>query len=141
MTEATNLIPESHKDLLERPVVVTLVTVMPDGQPQATPVWCDYDGEYVRVNTARGRQKDKNMASRPKVTILAVDPDNPYRWIEVRGTITEMNDDQAIAVAHINKLSGLYRGVDDYYSPMPERRGKETRVMVKIKPTRVVTGG
>ncbi|MFN8527672.1 MAG: PPOX class F420-dependent oxidoreductase [Anaerolineae bacterium] len=141
MPEATHLIPESHRDLLERPVVVTLVTVMPDGQPQATPVWCDTEGEFIRVNTTRGRQKHKNMVARPKVTILAVDPQNPYRWIEVRGVIVDMNDDQTIAVGHIDKLAKLYRGDDDYYSRNPERRGTETRVVVRIKPTRVVTGG
>ncbi|MDX2161957.1 MAG: PPOX class F420-dependent oxidoreductase [bacterium] len=141
MSESANLIPESHKDLLERAVVVTLVTMMPDGQPQATPVWCDYDGEYVRVNTARGRQKDKNMTARPKVTVLAVDPENPYRWLEVRGVVSDMDANQEVAVAHINKLSALYRGQPDYYARMPEKRGQEDRVMIRIKPTRVVVGG
>lgn len=141
MNDVIAHIPDTHRDLLEQAVVVTLVTVMPDGQPQATPVWCDFEDGYVRINTARGRQKDKNMLSRPKVTILAVDPKNPYRWIEVRGLVIDMNDDQAVAVGHINKLSLLYRGYEDYYKNMPERRGKEERVMFRIKPTRVVTGG
>ncbi len=136
--EATTQIPESHRDLFERPVVVTLVTIMPDGQPQATPVWCDFDGEHIRVNTARGRQKDKNMTARPRVTILAIDPDDPYRWIEVRGKVVEFND--AEGVNHINKLSAEYRNEPDYYARNPDRRGKEQRVMIKIKPTRIVTG-
>ncbi len=138
--EAAALIPESHKDLLEQAVTITLVTLMPDGQPQATPVWCDFEDGYVRVNTARGRQKDKNMLARPKVTVLAIDPTNPYRWIEVRGMVVDFNDDQEIAVGHINKLSGLYRGQPDYYAGS-DRLGKEQRVMIRIKPTRVITGG
>ncbi len=134
-------IPDSHRDLLEKAVVVTLVTVMPDGQPQATPVWCDFEDGYIRINTARGRQKDKNMLARPKVTVLAVDPSNPYRWIEVRGLVSDMNPDQTVAIGHINKLSLLYRGYEDYYKNMPDRRGREERVMIRIKPTRVVVGG
>lgn len=133
------VIPDSHRDLLDRPVVVTLVTLMPDGQPQATPVWCDFDGEFVRVNTARGRQKDKNMSARPQVTVLAIDPENPYRWMEVRGRVASMDD--AEGVNHINKLSGEYVNQPDYYARQPERRGKEQRVMVRIMPTRVITGG
>lgn len=135
----TNLIPESHRDLLERPVVVTLVTLMPDNHPQATPVWCDYDGEFVRVNTARGRQKDKNMSKRPKVTILAIDPDNPYRWLEIRGVIENM--DESAGLDHINKLSAKYRDEPDYYARNPEQRGKEQRVLINIRPVRVLVGG
>jgi len=138
--ESRAVIPDSHKDLLEKAVVVTLVTLMPDGQPQATPVWCDYVDGFVRVNTARGRQKDKNMLSRPKVTVLAIDPHNPYRWIEVRGVVYDTNDDQDVAVGHINALSALYRNQPDYYAGS-DRRGKEERVMIRIQPTRVITGG
>lgn len=131
------LIPEKFMDLLERPVFVTLVTVMPNGQPQATPVWCDYDGEFVRVNSARGRQKDRNMRRNPYVTILAVDPDNPYRWMEIRGVVEQITE--AGGVDHINKLSKKYRGQEDYYAPYPERRGQETRVTYKIRPAKVNT--
>ncbi len=135
----TVAIPEGFKDLLEKPVVVTLVTVMPNGQPQATPVWTDYDGTYVRVNTARGRQKDKNMKPGAKVTVLAVDPQNPYRWMEIRGRIAD--ETEAGAVEHINALSLKYRGNSDYYAPYPERRATEQRVTYKIEPTRVNTSG
>ncbi|MBZ0296261.1 MAG: pyridoxamine 5'-phosphate oxidase family protein [Anaerolineae bacterium] len=74
-------IPESHKKLLEGPVVVSLVTMMPDGQPQATPVWCWWDGSYVVINTAVGRQKDENLQANPKVTVLANNPENPYSYL------------------------------------------------------------
>lgn len=130
-------IPDSHKDLLDRPIVVSLATVNPNGQPQVTPVWVDYDGTYVRVNSARGRRKVKNMETRPQVTVLSIDPDDPYRWMEVRGVIEEI--DEASGLDHINSLSKKYRGVEDYYSRNPDRRGKETRVMFKIRPTRVIT--
>lgn len=130
-------IPEDFKDLLEGPVYVALSTVMPDGQPQTTVVWCDYDGTYVRVNTARGRQKEKNMAARPKVSVLAVDPEDPYRWIEVRGTV-ELTEEGA--VDHIDSLAQLYRDKSKYFGGVApaEQAEKQTRVMGKITPTRVV---
>lgn len=130
-------IPEEFMDLVTRPVVVTLVTVMPDGQPQATPVWYSYDGTHILVNTARGRQKDKNMQNRPKVTILAVDPDNPYRYMELRGEV--VGEDEEKGLAHINELSQKYRGIEDYYSGNPAMRGKEQRVVYKIALTKVLT--
>ncbi len=135
-------IPENFRDLFreDKPVFVTLVTVMPSGQPQATPVWIDYDGQYVLVNTARGRQKDKNMQRNAKMTVLAVDPANPYRWIEVRGKIADITEQGALE--HINKLAGKYRnGNTDYYAPYPERRHTEQRVIYKIEPTKINTSG
>jgi PPOX class probable F420-dependent enzyme len=133
------MIPESHKDLLERPVIVSLATVLPDGQPQVTPVWIDYDGEYLRVNSAAGRQKDKNMRRDSRVTIMALDPDNGYRWLEVRGEVVEI--DESAGLEHINSLSAKYRNQPDYYASMPELRGKEQRVMYKIRPVKVTKGG
>jgi PPOX class probable F420-dependent enzyme len=133
-------IPESHRDLLEGPVFVTLVTMMPDGSPQATPVWVDYDGEYVIINTARGRQKDRNMKRNPKVAIVAIDPKNGYRWMEIRGEVAEFTEEGAVDV--INKLSKKYNGRDKYYSGAnASMEGKETRVTYKIRPTKVIARG
>lgn len=132
-------IPQNALDLLQRPIVVTLVTVMPDNQPQATPVWFSFDGEMIWVNTARGRQKDRNMTERPQVTILSIDPENPYRYIEVRGQIAESTEEGA--VDHINQLSDAYTGNPDYYSRNPGGRERETRVIYKIKPEHVVYNG
>lgn len=132
-------IPEKHRDLLERAIVVSLATVMPSSQPQVTPVWCSYDGTHIWINTARGRLKDRNMQRNERVTILAIDPDNPYRWIEVRGCVDEITEEGALD--HINSLAKLYRGRDDYYAPMPDQRYKETRVIYKILPMHVTTGG
>ena len=132
-------VPDSYRDLLDEPVVVALVTVMPSGQPQATPVWCSYDGSHVWVNTARGRQKDRNMQRLERVTILAIDPKNPYRWMEIRGTVDEITEEGALE--HINQLCKLYYGWDDFYLKMPHQRGKETRVIYKIKPTKINARG
>lgn len=134
-------IPNSHKDLLEKPVHVALTTVMPDGQPQSSVVWWDYDGENVLINTARGRQKDKNLSARPIATLLAVDPQNPYRYMEIRGQVTEATEEGA--VEHISKLAKKYRGVDQYYGGVApaERANIETRVIYKIKPMKVLAFG
>jgi PPOX class probable F420-dependent enzyme len=131
------LIPETHKDLVEKPVYVTLTTVLPDGQPQSSIVWWDSEDDYIIVNTARGRQKEKDMARNPKVTILAMDPTNPYRWMEVRGVVEEMTEEGG--AEGIEKLSWKYQNQKYYggYAP-EERRNQETRVRVKIRPTKVV---
>lgn len=133
-------IPEAYRDLLDRPVVVSLATINPDGQPQVTPVWCDYDGEYVRVNSSGGRRKVKNMKTRPQVTVLAIDPKDHYRWMEVQGVVEEVIENQDEAVAHINKLSNEYDGRPDFFSNKPGQRG-EQRIIFKIRPTRVAANG
>ena len=102
----SDTIPESYRDLFERPVVVTLVTIMPDTQPQATPVWCSYDGTHIWINTAKGRQKYKNMLERPKATVLAIDPENPYRYCEVRCAVLEINEEQGLE--HIRDRHGRF---------------------------------
>jgi PPOX class probable F420-dependent enzyme len=130
-------IPKEFEDLLTRPVFVTLTTLMPDNQPQSSPVWVSYDGQHVLINTARGRQKDVNMTERPKVNILAVDPENPYRYLEVRGVVDEVTEEGALD--HINQLSAKYTNQPDYYARNPQQRTKETRVIYKIRPVHVVT--
>ncbi|MEP0763391.1 MAG: PPOX class F420-dependent oxidoreductase [Chloroflexota bacterium] len=132
-------IPASHRDLLDGPVFVTLVTLMPDGHPQATPVWCNTDGDYILINSVRGRQKDRNMGRDPRVTILAIDPQNSYRWIQVRGKVVEVTEKGA--VEHINALSKLYTGNEDYYAFSPAAKGKETRVIYRIEPLKITARG
>ncbi|HRK87956.1 MAG TPA: pyridoxamine 5'-phosphate oxidase family protein, partial [Anaerolineales bacterium] len=75
----TDKIPAAFLDLVNYPRVAALTTLMPDGSPQTTPVWCDYDGTYVRINTMRGFRKEKNMRVNPKVTLLCYDPRQPLR--------------------------------------------------------------
>jgi PPOX class probable F420-dependent enzyme len=90
-------IPEADRDLLEGRIYAVLATVMPDGQPQSTVVWCDYDGTHVLINTMRGFRKEKNMRANPRVTLLAYDQCNPLRSLEVRGTVVEMTETGALA--------------------------------------------
>ncbi|MCP4357303.1 MAG: PPOX class F420-dependent oxidoreductase [Chloroflexi bacterium] len=135
-------IPESHRDLLEGPVVVTIGTVNPDGQPQLSAVWAgfDGDGQTVLVNTAVGRQKEKNLRQRPQATVLAIDPQNPYRYLEVRGSVELTREG---ALDHINQMAKLYTGQDSYYGGVTpaDLAEQETRILVKIKPNRVVANG
>lgn len=128
-------IPEHYQDLFDRPIIVSLATVQPDGQPQVTPVWADYVDGHVRVNTAAGRQKHRNLIERPQATILVVDPDNVQRFVEVRGRVADVSEETGDAV--IDKLAHDYLGVDVYPWHTPE----ETRVTFLIEPVRVVTSG
>src|SRR5262245_12640102 len=99
--QMASLIPEKFVDLMKKRVFAGLATLMPDGSPQVTPVWIDFDGEHLLVNTAEGRQKDKNLQREPRVSLLMVDPDNPYRYLEVRGRVVERTHNGADD--HINK--------------------------------------
>jgi PPOX class probable F420-dependent enzyme len=128
-------IPESHLDLFTRKAFAHLATIMPDGSPQVSPVWIDYDGTHLIVNTARGRQKDRNMLRRPKVAVNIQDPDNPYRYLLVRGTVVDSTTDGADDV--IDRLSLKYRGNPKYQN----RRPGEVRVTFKIRPDRVTARG
>jgi PPOX class probable F420-dependent enzyme len=127
---------DSHKDLLTGPVPVTLATVMPDGQPQLTVVWCTYDGTHILVSTARGRMKEKNMRARPMATLMAVDTANPFRYLEVRGRV-EITQDGAMDL--INQLAMLYMGQPKYYGGVApaDLEAQEERVICKILPQRV----
>jgi PPOX class probable F420-dependent enzyme len=108
----TTPIPDTLKDLFERPITVALATVLPDGQPQVTPVWFMHDGEFIIINTARGRQKDRNMSENAKVTVSIIDPQNPYHWAEVRGYVAHITEEGAEDV--IRKLALRYRGTEDF---------------------------
>jgi PPOX class probable F420-dependent enzyme len=121
-------IPEKFLDLFQKKAFANIATLMPDGQPQVTPVWCDYDGRHVLVNSARGRQKDRNLKRDPRVSLSIVDPDNPYRYLEVRGRVVEVTEEGADE--HINRMAKKYFGVDEY----PYRRPGEVRVLYKIEP-------
>ena len=123
-------IPDKYKDLFDKKAFANLATVMPDGTPQVTPVWVDYDGSHILVNSARGRQKDKNMERNPAVSLSIMDPDNPYRYLEVRGRVAEITEEGA--EEHIDKMAKKYMGLDKY----PLRQPGERRVLYKIKPER-----
>jgi PPOX class probable F420-dependent enzyme len=128
-------IPDKYRDLFTKRAFASLATLMPDGSPQVTPVWIDLDGDLVLVNTARGRQKDKNMRRDPRVAMAIIDPENPYRYLEIRGRVAEITEEGADA--HIDKMAKKYLGADKY----PYRQPSETRVIFKIQPERVNTMG
>src|SRR2546430_2332367 len=129
-------IPESHQDLLDGDYCVTLTTVMPDGQPQITPVWCNRD---VLLNTMRGFRKEKNMQTNPKVALLAYDLKNPLRSIEIRSSAVEMTEEGALE--HLNHLTQLYMHKTDarFFGDSVPAELQATYIPVKIKmaPTHV----
>jgi len=122
------VIPNDFKDIFEKQAFAHLATLMPDGRPQVTPVWCDYDGTHVRINTAKGRQKDRNMRRERRVALSVQDPDNPYRYLEVRGEVAKITEEGADD--HIDALAKKYLGKDKY----PFRQEGEVRVIYKIRP-------
>lgn len=132
-------IPPTFLDLINAPPVAALTTLMPDGQPQTTVVWCDFDGTFVRVNTMRGFRKEKNMRLNPRVTLLCYDPREPLRYLEVRGTVVEMTESGAMA--HLDALSLRYTGLSPYFGGCvpAELAATETPVLCLIHPTCVVT--
>ncbi len=127
---AANL--EKFLDLLrDKKAFAHIATVMPDGSPQVTPVWIDYRQGRVVFNTARGRVKDRNLDKGSKVALSIIDPDNPYRYVQVRGVVANVTEDGA--VEHIDSLAKKYMGVDKY----PFHSPKEKRVIYEIEPTSV----
>ncbi len=131
----SQVIPEKYVDLFEKQAFGNLATLMNNGSPQVTPVWVDYDGKYVRFNSAKGRVKDRNIRRDPRVSISLQDPANPYRYLEVRGRVVEITENGADD--HINKLSQKYLGKPVY----PFRQSGEVRVLYKIEPQKVSSMG
>lgn len=128
-------IPEKYRDLFSKKAFASLGTLMPDGRPQVTPVWCDFDGTHVLVNSAKGRAKDRNMRRDPRVSLAIIDPENPYRYLEVRGRVVEVTEQGA--ADHIHKMAKKYLGVDKY----PYAQPGEVRVLYKIQPERYSSMG
>jgi len=128
-------IPASHADLLkEKKAFANLATLNADGSPQVTPVWVDFDGTHVLVNTAKGRVKTKNLEREPRVALAISEPENPYRYLGIQGRVTEITESGADA--HIDKMAHKYMGKD-----YPFRAPGEVRVIVKIAPDKVHTNG
>jgi PPOX class probable F420-dependent enzyme len=129
-------IPSTHLDLLTRPIHGVLTTMMPDGQPQSSLVWCDYDGECARVNTTLQRQKGQNLSANPKATLLIVDPEDTARYIEIRG---EMELVQAGAREHLDEITRQYTKHPGYYGYIypVEQRTKETRIICRLNAKKI----
>jgi PPOX class probable F420-dependent enzyme len=132
-------IPQSHLDLIDGPYVVALTTLMPDGQPQTTPVWCNRKGEYIFINVMKGFRKEKNMRLNPRVSLLAYDPKDPRHNIEIRGLVIEMSEEGA--VEHNDELAQLYMGKPDgkfFGDAVPaELQLKYRPVRIKICPVHI----
>jgi PPOX class probable F420-dependent enzyme len=123
-------IPEKYLDLVQqKKAFANLATLMPDGSPQVTPVWFDYKDGRLRVNTAKGRVKARNMQEGAPVALAIMDPDNPYRYVQVRGRVRRVAEQNANA--HIDSLAKKYLGKDKY----PWARPDEVRVIYEIEPT------
>ncbi len=127
---AGNLNPE-QRQLIEGRNFAHLATLMPDGTPQVTPVWVDYDGRYLLVNSAEGRVKVRNVRRDPRVAIDVADQENPYQMVAVRGRVAETTNEGA--EEHIDKMAKKYLGQDRY----PYRQQGERRVILKIEPEHV----
>jgi PPOX class probable F420-dependent enzyme len=122
-------IPEKYLDLLtQKKAFAVLATTMADGSPQVTPVWFDYKDGLVRVNTAKGRVKARNLKKGAAVALAIVDPDNPYRYVQIRGRVGRVSE--AGAVPHIDSLAKKYLGKDKYPNAAPG----EVRLMAEIEP-------
>lgn len=127
-------IPESHRDLLDRPLIMSLATTLQDGTPQVTPVWFNSADGYIRFNSARGRLKDRAIRERPYVAVTIVDPDNHYRYLAIRGPVVEITEEGGRE--HIDFLAKRYRGLDKYPGPL-----EEVRVTYRLAPEHVVAAG
>jgi PPOX class probable F420-dependent enzyme len=128
-------IPEKFRDLFNKRAFASLATTMPNGSPQVTPVWIDYDGKHVIFNSAKGRQKDRNVRREPRVAVAIIDPENPYRFLEIRGRVVEITEKGADE--HIDKMTKKYMGKDKY----PGRQPGEVRVLYKIAPEHTTSMG
>jgi PPOX class probable F420-dependent enzyme len=129
-------IPASHLDLLTRPICGVLTTLDAGGQPQSSLVWVDWDGTCARVNTTLERQKGRNLAANPKVSMLVVDPDNTSRYLQVRGDAELVTDG---ALDHLDKLTRKYTRHPAYYGHIDPaaQRARETRVICRIHARRI----
>lgn len=132
-------VPESHADLIDGPYVVAWSTILPDGQPQTTPVWCNRQGDFIFINVMKGFRKEKNMRLNPRVSLLAYDPKNPLHNIEIRGCVVEMTENGAIE--HNDELARLYMGKPEakfFGDAVPaELQARYTPIRVKIAPTHI----
>ena len=129
-------IPASHRDLLTRAICGVLTTMQPDGQPQSSLVWVDFDGACARFNTTLQRQKGRNLLANPKLSLLVVDPDNTGRYMQLRGDAEIVTDG---ALEQLDALTRKYTNHPRFYGFVyPEQqRARETRVICRIHPRRI----
>ena len=133
-------IPDSHRDLLEKPIVVTLVTISPQNKPHAVAVWQQFDGQYIRISIDYGTVKHKNVLANPQVAVMALDPENPYRYISVNGTAEAVEEG---ALQLLDELARSYMNYPAYFGYSEPVEGKENYrgVILKITPERIIKVG
>src|SRR3954454_24710958 len=132
---STTTLPESHADLLEKPTFAHLATIRPDGSPQSSVMWFAWDGERIRMTHTKNRQKFRNLADDPRLALSIVDPDDPYRFLEVRGELESVDDDDAVA--------SFYQSLQQRYGNVYPIGDADVRVIFTIRPTKyiAVAGG
>lgn len=124
-----NVLPDTNRDLLQATAIAHLATIRPDGQVQNNPVWYEWDGEHIKISQTRARQKMRNMQSDPHVALSVADPDNPYRYLEIRGVVDRVEDDpDRVFIDHLSE-----RYLDQ--RPYPDHQPGDQRVIVFIRPT------
>ena len=121
-------IPDAYTDILEKRSFWHVATIGPDGEPQSTPVWADWDGTHVRFSQTRGRQKYENLQRNPEIALSATDPDDPYRYLEIRGRVVGIDADADNAF--IDSMAKKYMGQDTY----PYHQPGDERVVVLVEP-------
>lgn len=122
-------IPASHVELLSSKALANVATIGPDGAPQNNPVWFDWNGTHVLFSQTTGRQKYRNIKANPNVALSIVDPENPYRYLEVRGVVEQIVDDENNAF--IDSMANKYIDQPQY----PWHQPGDHRVVVQVKPT------
>ena len=135
MSTKESVIPGAFADLLERPVLAHVATTGPSGEPQNNPVWIGWDGEHLSFSQTTARQKYRNVQREPRVALSIVDPENPFRYLEIRGVVERIEPDPD--KAFINSMAKKYMGEDVY----PWRRPGEERVVIVIRPEHTTTMG
>jgi PPOX class probable F420-dependent enzyme len=120
-------VPSEYRDLFEKRSFAFVATLLPDGSPHVTPTWIDFDGDHLLVNTVRDNRKDRNVRRDPRVALAVADPENPYRYLAVRGEVVERREDGARD--HLNELAERYTGRAEYAGP-----GGEKRVVLVVRP-------
>lgn len=135
MADKSGSIPESHQDLLDKAGFAHMATHGPDSELHSSPVWYDWDGQHVLISHTNSRQKYRNVKRDPHVALSILDPENPYRYIEIRGEVVEIEDDPEKTL--INKLAKKYRDLDTY----PYDGPNDHRVIFRVKPSRVSVSG
>lgn len=128
MADQNGQIPEGYEDLLGTTAVIHVATLGPDGEPQSNPVWFDWDGEYVKFSQTKTRQKYRNVNRDSRFALSLVDPENPYRYLEIRGEVERIEEDPNLDF--INALAKKYLGMDEY----PYHQPGDERVVLYVKP-------